>query len=274
MKDFFVRFWGVRGSIACPGQETVRYGGNTSCLEMRCGDRLLIFDAGTGVHVLGKQLANHNPISADLFITHTHIDHISGFPFFGPAYYPDNAFKIWGGHDYQGMGIKADFQRLMQAPFFPVPLEIMRAEINFIDFEAGDTLPLTPDITVRTAPLNHPGNATGYRVEYQGKSICYVTDTEHYPDKLDPNILTLIQGANILIYDASYTDEEYSKFRGWGHSTWQEGIKLCNAAGVHTFVASHHAPQRDDVSLDTIAAEMEKVRPGSIVAREGMVLHP
>lgn len=272
--QFFVRFWGVRGSVACPGSNTVRYGGNTACVEIRCGERLLIFDAGTGMHVLGNHLLTQGPCSADLFITHTHLDHVSGFPFFKPAYQEQNRFTIWGNINHSDESIKTSFQSLMQTPLFPVPLEFMRADLSFADFEAGEVLPLAPAIQVRTAALNHPGGATGYRVDYQGKSICYVTDTEHEPDRLDTVILELIQGADIVIYDAMYTDAEYPAHRGWGHSTWREGVKLARAAGARTFVAFHHSPDHDDDDLERIAAELFQVpEPRSIVAREGRTLY-
>lgn len=271
--NFSVRFWGVRGSIACPGSRTVRYGGNTACLEIRCGERLLIFDAGTGIHFLGNHLIKQEPVTADIFITHTHLDHISGFPFFRPAYREGNRLTLWGETTPENSGIQGFFRHFMQAPLFPVPLEFMHAQLLFHDFRAGDALSLGADIHLRTAPLNHPGRATGYRVEYQGRSICYVTDTEHYPDRLDTDILALIQGADIVIYDAMYTDAEYPEHRGWGHSTWREGLKLATAAGVRTFVAFHHAPEHDDEGLDEIAANLYQVRElRAIVAREGMTL--
>ncbi len=272
--DFFVRFWGVRGSIACPGSRTVRYGGNTACLEIRCGERLLIFDAGTGLHFLGNYLVKQKPVTTDIFITHTHLDHINGFPFFKPAYREGNRLTIWGGMTPENRGIQEVFRHFMQAPLFPVPLEFMRAQLCFRDFQAGETIPLAADIQLRTVPLNHPGGATGYRIEYQGRSICYVADTEHYPDRPDADILALIDGADIVIYDAQFTDAEYPAYQGWGHSTWREGVRLATAAGAPTFVAFHHAPDHDDEDLDEIAAELYQVGElRAIVAREGMALY-
>jgi phosphoribosyl 1,2-cyclic phosphodiesterase len=150
----------------------------------------------------------------------------------------------------------------------------MHACIAFNDFTAGDRLQPLSGINVRTASLNHPQGATGYRIDFAGKSICYVTDTEHREGRLDQNILTLIDGADMVIYDSTYTDEEYASYRTWGHSTWQEGLKLCEAAGARTFVAFHHDPEHDDLFMDGVARDLERIRPGSIVAREGMVLRP
>jgi phosphoribosyl 1,2-cyclic phosphodiesterase len=267
-----VRFWGVRGTLPCPGLRTVRYGGNTACVEVLCGDQRLIFDAGTGLRDLGKSLmANGEPIASHLFFSHTHFDHVIGLPFFRPAYDPKNRVELWSGHlAVQGRRLQEVLETLMAPPFFPVPLDIMRACLAFHDFEAGTALCLAEGIEVRTAPLNHPGGATGYRVECCGRSVCYVTDTEHPEHGRDASILGLIEGADLVIYDATYTDEEYERFRGWGHSTWQEGVRLCEAAGAARLVAFHHDPDHDDDAMDRIAEALDRQRPGSLVAREGL----
>lgn len=273
--EFWVRFWGVRGSVACPGPSTVRYGGNTPCVEVRCGSHRLILDAGTGLRALGSVFGNDHGIRAHVLLTHTHIDHVSGLPFFRPAYSPKNQFQLWAGHlgGRTGalQGVLAD---LMKAPIFPVPLNIMHACIAFHDFSAGATLEPIPGVVVRTAALNHPNGATGYRIEFDGRSFCYVTDTEHREGQLDADILALIEGSGLVIYDATYTEEEYPHFRGWGHSTWQEGAKLCAAAGAGRLVAFHHDPDHDDALLDRLGEAMAKARPGSLVAAEGMTLYP
>ena len=150
----------------------------------------------------------------------------------------------------------------------------MRADITYKDFEAGETLSPAPGITLKTAPLNHPNGATGYRLEFAGKVVCYVTDTEHVIGAPDENVLRLIEGADLLIYDATYTDDEYPQFEGWGHSTWQEGARLCEAAGVKTYVLFHHAPSHDDAFMDRIAEEVDRMRPGAVVAREELILRP
>jgi phosphoribosyl 1,2-cyclic phosphodiesterase len=273
-EDFEVRFWGVRGSVACGGPETVRYGGDTSCVEMRCGGHVLIFDAGTGIRGLGAALAGAAPIDADAFFSHTHWDHIAGLPFFRAAYEPANRFHVWSGHLLPDLTIEAVLRLAMRPPLFPVPLDIFRAEITFTDFHAGETLALREGIAVRTAPLNHPDNSTGYRVEYGGRSVCYVTDTEHVPGQPDPNVLGLIDGADIVIYDSTYTDDEFGRFIGWGHSTWQEGVRLCRQAGAKRLVLFHHDPGRDDAALDAIGAEAEAAFPGAVVGRAGLILAP
>ena len=270
---FSVRFWGVRGSIACPGPRTARYGGNTSSVEVRCGDRLLMFDAGTGLRYLGKSLDGAR-LDTDLFFTHTHFDHVCGLPFFRPLFQPQNKFRLWSGHLRGAMTLKRVLAEFMMAPLFPVPPEVFRSSLEYRDFSGGETLTPAPGVSVRTAVLNHPDGATGYRVEHGSGVVCYVTDTEHVPGAPDKNILKLIDGADLVVYDSMYTDEEYRKFVGWGHSTWQEGVRLCKLAGAKRMVVFHHDPDHDDEMLDAIAREVDKALPGSVVAHEGLVLEP
>jgi phosphoribosyl 1,2-cyclic phosphodiesterase len=270
---FTVRFWGVRGSIACAGPRTARYGGNTSSLEMRCGDQLLLFDAGTGMRYLGKTLEGAR-LDADIYFTHTHFDHVCGLPFFRPLFEPQNRFRLWAGHLSGAMNLRRVLAEFMMSPLFPVPPEVFRSTLEYKDFSAGETLKAGNGVAVRTAPLNHPDGATGYRVEHDGRAVCYVTDTEHVPGKLDENVLKLISRADLVIYDCMYTDEEYRRYVGWGHSTWQEGVRLCKQAGVKRMVVFHHDPDHDDEMLDGIAREVEAALPGSVVAHEGLVLEP
>ena len=271
---FTVHFWGVRGTVPCTTAATQRYGGNTACVEMRCGNQRLIFDAGTGLRDLGREmLANGAPIRSHLFFTHTHIDHVLGLPFFRPAYDQRNCFEFWSGHlATQGRRLAEVLDQLMQPPFFPVPLDIMHACIGFHDFVPGEVIALGEAVRVATCSLNHPGGAVGYRVEFAGRAACYVTDTEHVPGTPDPAVLGLIAGADLVIYDATYTDQEFERFQGWGHSTWEEGVRLCEAAGAGRVVAFHHDPDHDDAAMDRIAAALERRRPGSMVAREGLVI--
>jgi phosphoribosyl 1,2-cyclic phosphodiesterase len=273
-QEFSLRFWGVRGSIPCPGPETVRYGGNTACIEIRCGDRVLIFDAGTGLRPLGAHLDAEGPVDADLFFTHTHFDHICGLPFFSSAYAKTNKFRFWAGHLLPDHTLRYVLSEMMMAPLFPIPISVLGADISFHDFRAGETLHPAPGTTIRTAALNHPNGATGYRVEHAGKSICYITDTEHTPGQPDQAVLGLIAGADIVVYDSTYDDAEFAAHVGWGHSTWQEGIRLADAAKVKRLVIFHHDPGHDDAEMDRIAAAAAKARPGTVVAREGMILKP
>ncbi|MEB3337510.1 MAG: MBL fold metallo-hydrolase [Leptolyngbyaceae bacterium] len=273
--QFEVQFWGVRGSIASPGSETVRYGGNTSCVEMRVAGKRFIFDGGTGLRVLGKELLKQMPVEAFMFFSHSHWDHIQGFPFFVPAFIPGNCFHIYGGIAPNGANMYKRLSDQMLHPNFPVPIQVMQSDLKFYDLAPGDILTLD-DVTIETGPLNHPNTAMGYRVTWQGHSVVYATDTEHFADHLDEDLLYLSRNADMLIYDACYTDEEYhhpkSPKVGWGHSTWQAGLALAKAAGVKRPVMFHHDPNHDDDFLDRVEAEVRAVCPESLLAREGMIL--
>ncbi|GCA91856.1 MBL fold metallo-hydrolase [Microcystis aeruginosa] len=270
---FQIKFWGVRGSIPCPGSETVRYGGNTSCVEMQVGRERLIFDGGTGLRVLGQSLMAESPVKAHLFFTHSHWDHIQGFPFFIPAFIRGNTFNIYAVPSPNGATIKQTLHDQMLHPNFPVPLQIMRADLEFYNLEMGETLHCG-DVSVETRPLNHPGEAVGYRVNWRGLSAAYITDTEHFPDRLDDNVLALAWQADVMIIDATYTDEEYNDPKyskvGWGHSTWQQAVKIAQAAQVKQLVLFHHDPAHNDDFLDRIGEEARKIFPETILAREGL----
>ena len=276
-----VRFWGVRGSISCAGAEYVRYGGNTSCLEVTAGGRRLIFDAGTGIRSLGLELARTAPLDIDIYFTHTHLDHISGLTFFAPLFDQRNSVRLWAGHLEPPNTLRSVVSNLMQAPLYPVSLDVFRSRVDFNEFDCGETL-ACGDMTMRTTHLNHPNGATGYRVDHGGKAICYITDTEHRPDGPDGNIVELCRGADVMIYDSSYTDAEYPQYRGWGHSTWQEGVRLADAAGVGTLAIFHHDPSHDDLFMDDVGRQAATLRPGIassglprvLVAHEGLTLAP
>ena len=231
--EMYARFWGVRGSIPVSDPRCARYGGNTSCVEVRCGESVLVFDAGTGLRPLGTALVREGCRNLDLFLSHGHIDHVVGLPFFAFAYESGNSLRVWSGHQAPGSGTTESAVRsLMSSPLLPISPDIFSAEVSFRDFSAGDDIAPPCGVSIRTAPLRHPGGATGYRVEHGGRSICYVTDTEHDPDAPDENILALVEGADLMIYDAMFTDGELPRHRGWGHSTWEEGARLSRAAGV------------------------------------------
>ena len=268
--SFKVKFWGVRGSIACPSPKHVAFGGNTSCVEVTAGGQRMIFDAGTGIRNVGHWFMRKNVSRAHLLQSHTHWDHINGFPFFGPAFSEEFEFTIMAGHAQEVGGIKKIMAGQMAQPVFPVPLEELRSKLIFEDFTAGDTFKIGPSVNVRTAPLNHPGRATAYRIEYKGKAVCYVTDTEHVPGKPDQNILGLIEGADLVIYDCTYTDDEFEAKVGWGHSTWQEDVRLCQAANVRNLAIYHHDPDHEDLFMERLEADARLMWPGAIVARENM----
>lgn len=270
--EFKVKFWGVRGTFPCAYPSHLGYGGNTSCVEVTVGDRTLILDAGTGLRGLGKHLLRDNIRHASLLLSHAHWDHINGFPFFEAGYRPDFSLDIFA-RDLTGCNCIGEvLTSCMEKPLFPVPLTTMRAKLGFQNLHAGDQIDLAPGLVIKTGELNHPGGAVGYRIEYGGKVFCYVTDTEHVAGQLDQNILRLIEGADIVAYDSSYTEEEYATRVGWGHSTWNEGVKLAREAGVKQFCLFHHDPDHDDTIMAGIEREAQRAFPGAFAAREGVTL--
>ena len=275
-RDVRLRFWGARGSFPAPGPETVRYGGNTACVEVRCGGRLLILDAGSGLRGLGDALMRERgedrDIEAELLCSHIHLDHVCGLPFFAPLYDPRTKLRFWFGHLPPRRTLKAALGTVLSNPFMPDLLPRIRATVRYARFQPGDVLSPWPGLEVVTALLRHPGGSVGYRLQWAGKAVAYVTDTEHDPAAPDAAVLRLAKDADILIYDATYTDDELAEHVGWGHSTWQEGVRVAEAAGAKRLVLFHHAPSRTDSDLDRIAADAAARRPGTIVAREGMEL--
>jgi phosphoribosyl 1,2-cyclic phosphodiesterase len=266
-----VRFWGVRGSVPCPGPATLRYGGNTACVEMRCGEHLLIFDAGSGIRGLGCSLMKDPSFQeADIFFSHCHIDHLIGLPFFQPFHSDGNRFRLWAGHD-QSLHLYDQIATFMSHPLFPVSVETFRAAVEYKDFRLGSELTPRPGITIKTVALTHPGGATGYRVEHGSRAVAYLTDVE-LGGSGDAAVLALAKGADLLIIDATYTEAELPAHAGWGHSSWQRVVSFAERAGAARLCLFHHDPEHDDDFMDRIAAAAVKARAGTIVAREGLEL--
>ncbi|HWV53798.1 MBL fold metallo-hydrolase [Pseudorhodoplanes sp.] len=273
MSDFTIRFWGVRGSLPCPGPATKRYGGNTPCVEVRCGGRLLILDGGTGLRELGDALVQDGGIiDADLLLTHCHYDHVIGIPFFAPFFLPQHRFRMWAGNLLPDFQLKPVMQAMMSEPLFPIGIDSFKAHIDYRDFRAGETVIQDSDLTVRTIMLDHPGGATGYRIDYRGRSVAYLTDNEGRREDHDKALVAFSKGADLVIYDTTYTEAEIDEKKGWGHSTWQDGMRLAVAAGAKTFCLFHHAPEHDDAAMDALLAEARSARPGTIAAIEGEII--
>jgi phosphoribosyl 1,2-cyclic phosphodiesterase len=267
MSDLTVRFLGVRGSIAVPG---LTAGGNTSCVEVVAGDTRIILDAGTGLRVLGNERMAGGPRHSTILLSHLHWDHVAGLQFFTPVYVPGHRVEIASGPNGV-MSHEAAIRALFKAPFFPVDFDDLGGIVTTRELRGNDTF-VIGDITVTMARLNHPDPVYGYRLEHDGQSVVYATDTEHFAC-VDPTLKKLAAGADILIYDAQYTPEEYPAKVGWGHSTWAAGAELARAAGVPQLVLFHHDPGRSDAQLDALEADAARHLPGTIAAREGLVLN-
>jgi len=269
--EFDLRFWGVRGGIPTTNAETLRFGGNTPCVEVHCGDHLIILEAGTGIRPFGLALDQSRPIHADIFFSVSRFDHACGLPFFGAGYNPANNFKVWAGHLGPGGSIEQNLTELMTSPLFPIPLSFIGGLKAWGDFTAGDEFEPRDGIRVRTAALNNPSGATGYRVEYGGKALGYVSNTGHQTDQPDETVLALIEDCDLVIYDSYYYDEEIAKGALRGHSTWQEGLRLCQAAGAKRMAAFQHHPDHLDDELEQVQTVLDARLPGSFVASEGQV---
>lgn len=261
-------FWGVRGSIPAPGKTTLRYGGETTCIEVNVGGRPVVIDCGSGVRRLGVALAKRKPQKIDVLFTHTHLDHICGLPFFCLAYDPTIKLNLWAGHIKLGDTLDEIVERLMSPPIFPVATSAL-ANTWFRSFQGGETIDLGEGLTVRTVCLNHPGHAVGYRFDHNGSSLAVITDHEHGKVETDSAIAELVSGASVMIYDAMYLDSEYPNYVGWGHSTPGEAMKLAEAAGVSHTVLFHHDPNRTDDQLDQIAADLRPYGDRVSLARQG-----
>ena len=274
-QTFTVKFWGVRGSVPTPGVEMVRYGGNTPCVEMQVAGQRIVFDGGTGLRLLGKHLREEMPVEAHLFFTHTHWDRIQGFPFFAPAFVPGNCFHIYGAAGPNGASIKQRLSDQMLRPNFPVPLQVMQADLKFVDIVPGSVIPIE-DVTVEAVSLNRPNGALGYRVTWGGYSVVYATDIERSPDSVEQNLRYLAQDADLLIYDAAYVNNhalvDPEAATGEQNHGWQTGIDLAIAAKVKQVIMFHHDPAHEDDFLDDIEQDVQSRYPNVKLAREGMVL--
>ncbi|MBY5349078.1 MBL fold metallo-hydrolase [Rhizobium leguminosarum] len=269
---FQVKFWGVRGSIPVSGPEFDRYGGNTSCIEIRCGEHRMIFDAGSGLREAGLSLLADSISDVDLFFSHCHYDHIIGLPFFKAIYYPSINVNIWSGHLDGKMSTREMVEQFISPPWFPVKTDICQATMNFRDFHAGQVLTPHAGIEIKTFMLNHPGGAIGYRIEWQGRSVALVYDIEHIPGRYDPVSLEMMRDADLVVYDCTYNEDEMQRFKGFGHSTWQHGTELAKIAGAKRFALFHHAPSRTDEQLGQMEMQAQAAFPESFAARDNQVV--
>jgi phosphoribosyl 1,2-cyclic phosphodiesterase len=303
-----VRFWGVRGSLPVPGLKTERYGGNTSCVEVRSasGTRVVV-DAGTGIRKLGKELSQGEsegaPSNVHLLISHTHWDHIQGLPFFSPLYQAGNSLHVYA-RKRDDLHLRAVFASQTDDPYFPIPFDEAKADIAFRELMDSAEFEIS-DVAVACARLNHPYIATAYRLSVDGASVVYVSDTAPFSDilfedrfiarppspgaelpKADRDKLAamrqgvarLCEGADLVIYDTMFTNDDYRKLPHYGHSRPADAIEICREAGARRLALFHHAPERSDGEVDAILADAqalvarEKIPLEVVAAYEGMDL--
>lgn len=274
-EQFVVQFWGVRGKIAAPGKETMRYGGNTSCVEMRLGEKRLIFDGGTGLRVLGNSLLRQMPVEAHIFFSHSYLEGIQGFPFFVPAFIRGNSFHIYGTGPCDDASIKHTLSGQMLPPNFPVPIQVMQSELKFYHLTPGDIMTIG-DITIETCLINSFNQGIGYRVAWQGHVAVYATGTKRALETLDKNLIHLAREADVLICDATSTQaggyEPQSSPLSWQDAPWEPCLSVAKAAEVKQLVMTRHDPDHTDDLLDRIEQQIQSVFPESLLAREGMVI--
>ena len=269
-----IRFWGVRGSTPTPEPRNARYGGNTCCLEVRLANgALIILDCGSGMRGLGKSLQNEfggRPIQASLFLTHFHWDHIQGIPFFLPLYHRGNKFMF---HSVlrTGSDLKDALEGQMVNPYFPVNMSVMGAERHFSNLES------TPvdlhGATLRSALLNHPQGCVGYRIDADGGAFVLATDNEPGSPVHDQALCDLAMDADVLVYDAQYTPEQLrGEKKGWGHSSWLEGVRIAKECNVKNLILFHHDPDSDDAHVDGFVALAQQEFPNTWGANEGLTI--
>ena len=271
----YIRFWGVRGTIPTPGPNTVRVGGNTSCIEVRTSDKqLIILDAGSGIRGLGQALQKENSgrIVGNILISHTHWDHIQGFPFFGPVFGRTNRFVLVGQKKV-GKRLEETLAGQFIEPYLPFSYKTLPADLIVKEVKDGETIIIGDNTRVKVADLNHPGGCLGFRIESDGVVFTYCSDVGHPDDGFDPNVLKLAHGADLFVHDSHFgTMEERNRYSDWGHSTWLEAAQAAIEANVKCLGLFHFSPDLTDDDVESILHKTRQVFPKTLVAREGLEL--
>ncbi len=272
-----VKFWGVRGSIPVSSPNNTKYGGNTSCVEVNCDGKTIIFDSGTGIMPLGHDIEmrdifkESNNKNLYIFFSHVHWDHIQGFPFFRPTFDSEFEINLYSAlHD--DVDIECALRNQMVAPYFPIRLKDMAARMNFNNIKSGEVVQIG-NLIVNNIPLNHPNESLGYKITFNNKSVAYICDHEH-TEGATQDMVNFLNGSDMVIFDAHYTPEEYSGAngdggrKGWGHSTWEDAVTLCSKANVGQLVLTHHG--REDSGIDEIESKAQKEFRNTIAGYEGL----
>lgn len=263
-----LRFWGVRGSLPSPGPDTVVYGGETPCVEVSTASTRVILDCGSGIRRLGNEMMEE-PDDRETFILlgHPHFDHVCGLPFFTPIFIPGQKFRFGSAEPHD---LRLLMPRLFCRPFFPVEEAMLGSEIEYFRPEISGRMQLNDEVAIVTRPLNHPGGCTGYRIEAHGVVIAYCSDTEHVEGETDRNVVDLMEGADLAIYDSAYTAAEYPNHVGWGHSTPDEGLRLAELAGAKRLALFHHNPTRTDAQVAEIERRIQERSAIVCASRDGL----
>jgi phosphoribosyl 1,2-cyclic phosphodiesterase len=253
------------------GPRFAEFGGRTACVEIRCGTRLVILDAGSGLAAFGDEIADDAPAEIDILLSHLHLDHVNGLPFFKPALFGRRVIRTYCGN-LGGASAQDGLERLYSPPLFPVGLDQLPSRFEHIGFSAGEPLRLDENVLVKTHPLHHPGGATGFRFDHRGRSVCYISDIEHTVPWPPQDLVQFIEGTDLLIYDGMFSEEEYCTCVGWGHSTWQKGVALAKAAGAKGLAIFHLHPAHDDEHLRQVERAVKREMPGAFLARDDQAL--
>ena len=266
--ELMLRFWGVRGSIPTPAPGHLAFGGNTACVELRLAGETFVIDGGTGARKLGLCLQEefaHIDLKLNLLLSHFHWDHIQGLPFFAPLYRLGNEVTFYSGRHVEE--VRAFLGGQMTNPYFPVNFEFLGAAKHFVELSNSGQKAAT--VVVHPFPLNHPQGATGFRIEVDGSVITHASDLEHGHAKFDNILRQYAQNADVLVYDAQYTPEEYESKKGWGHSTWLEATRVARECNVKRLVLFHHDPGHDDECLRAIESQARLHFENTDAAKEG-----
>lgn len=265
-----IKFWGVRGSVPCAYPDFLEFGGNTSCVELEILGRTIILDAGTGLPWLGNDLLKRGVRDMHLLMSHFHNDHTAGLNYFKPMYIPGHTVRIKAALNYGDLRIEDLIRNHMTEELHPVQYDNLGSDMICEGFHAGDTFNLFEGVQVKTYMLDHPAGCTAYRIEAEGKVLVYATDTEHKPGSPDLGLVEHMRDADLVIYDCTYTEEELPSKNGWGHSTWNEGVKLCQLANVKRMAMYHYSPDYNDSNVRSMVQQASSAWSGAFGAKEGM----
>jgi phosphoribosyl 1,2-cyclic phosphodiesterase len=266
------RFWGVRGSTPTPQKENMRFGGNTSCVEVRTdSDEVIILDGGTGIRLLGAKLEKEfggKPITAHIFFSHFHLDHIQGIPFFSPLYNPRNHFTFYFAERRDAQLMLDAVAGIMGSPYFPVDMSNLPCKRDYVLLVEGRLN--VANMSIDVLSLNHPQGSYGFRLTQDGKALTYCTDVELGVDWSDSNVRTLARDAECLIIDAQYTPEELHAHKGWGHSSWKQAVDIGKDANAKQIALFHFNPSHEDQAIDEMLQQAKKHHPHVVAAWEGL----